>query len=167
MINDSRFYKICLLTSYVKNKKFRRSKQGSEINGYSSFRLFWPLISGIFCVPIFSVSACCHFPVFRLFCSLAKVSQICLILVNGRWKLQDGSKEQRTSHSQRFLILFLFFWMVPTRGRCRFLAPPSLTSKIITRKTYVKELLQISDVIIDLPYTQQKKKLETLTDKVT
>jgi len=43
----------------------------------------------------------------------------------------------------------------------------SLTSKIITRKTYVKELLQISDVIIYVPYTQQKKKLETLTDKVT
>ena len=33
-------------------------------------------------------------------------------------------------------------------------------------KTYVKELLQINDIII-LPHTQQKKKLETLTDKVT
>ena len=41
--------------------------------------------------------------------------------VNGRWKLQVGSKEQQTSHSQRFLILFLlFFWikMVHARGRC-------------------------------------------------
>ena len=42
----------------------------------------------------------------------------------------------------------------------------SVTSKIIIRKTYVKELLQINDVII-LPHTHQKKKLETLTDKVT
>ena len=39
--------------------------------------------------------------------------------VNCQWKLQVGSKEQQTSHSQRFLILFLlFFWMVHTRGRC-------------------------------------------------
>ena len=40
--------------------------------------------------------------------------------VNGQWwKLQVGSKEQQTSHSQRFLILFiLFFWMVHMRGRC-------------------------------------------------
>ena len=42
----------------------------------------------------------------------------------------------------------------------------SVTPQIIIRKTYVKELL-INDVII-LPHTQQKKKLETLTDdKVT
>ena len=33
-------------------------------------------------------------------------------------------------------------------------------------KTYVKELLQINDIII-LPHPQLKKKLETLTDKVT
>ena len=38
-------------------------------------------------------------------------------------------------------------------------------SKIIC-KTYVKELLQINDIII-LPHTQQKKKPQTLTDKVT
>ena len=45
--------------------------------------------------------------------------------VNGRWwKLQVGSKEQQTSHSQRFLILFLrFFWMVHARGRCSSLSP--------------------------------------------
>ena len=45
--------------------------------------------------------------------------------VNGRWwKLQVGSKEQQTSHSQRFLILFLlFFWMVHTGGRCYSLSP--------------------------------------------
>ena len=44
--------------------------------------------------------------------------------VNGGWKLQVGSKEQQTSHSQRFLILFLlFFWMVHTRGRCSSLSP--------------------------------------------
>ena len=44
--------------------------------------------------------------------------------VNGRWKLQVGSKEQQMSHSQRFLILFLlFFWMVHTRGRCSSLSP--------------------------------------------
>ena len=50
------------------------------------------------------------------------------ISVNGRrWKLQVGSKEQQTSHSQRFLILFLlFFWMVHTGGRCSSLSP-SLT----------------------------------------
>ena len=38
--------------------------------------------------------------------------------VNGQWwKLQVGSKEQQTSHSQRFQILFLlFFWMVHTTG---------------------------------------------------
>ena len=40
------------------------------------------------------------------------------IYINGRWKLQIGSKEQQTSHSHRFLILFLlFFWMVHTTGR--------------------------------------------------
>ena len=44
--------------------------------------------------------------------------------VNGRWNLQVGSKEQQTSHSQRFLILFLlFFWMVHARGRCSSLSP--------------------------------------------
>ena len=33
-----------------------------------------------------------------------------IYIVNGRWrKLQAGSKEQQTSHSQRFLILFLLF----------------------------------------------------------
>ena len=33
-----------------------------------------------------------------------------IYIVNGRWrKLQVGSKEQQTSHSQRFLILFLLF----------------------------------------------------------
>ena len=36
----------------------------------------------------------------------------------GQRKLQVGSKEQQTNHSQRFLILFLlFFWMVHARGR--------------------------------------------------
>ena len=44
------------------------------------------------------------------------------IEVDGRWwKLQVGSKEQQTSHSQRFLIFisfFFFLWMVYTRGRC-------------------------------------------------
>ena len=51
---------------------------------------------------------------------------VCIYMyVNGRWwKLQVGSKEQQTSHSQRFLILFLrFFWMVHARGRCSSLSP--------------------------------------------
>ena len=44
--------------------------------------------------------------------------------VNGRWKLQVGSKEQQLSHRQRFLILFLlFFWMVHTRDYCYSLSP--------------------------------------------
>ena len=29
--------------------------------------------------------------------------------VDGWWKLEVGSKEQQTSHSQRFLILFFIF----------------------------------------------------------
>ena len=38
--------------------------------------------------------------------------------------MQVGSKEQQTSHSQRFLILFLrFFWMVHARGHCSSLSP--------------------------------------------
>ena len=53
--------------------------------------------------------------------------------------------------------------VIPSRLLSRCLL---VTSKIIIRKTYVKELLQINDIII-LPHTQQKKKLETLTDKVT
>ena len=39
--------------------------------------------------------------------------------VNGRWRLQVKSKEQQTSHSQRFLILFLLFClMVHAGGHC-------------------------------------------------
>ena len=60
--------------------------------------------------------------------------------------------------------------MVHARGRCcslRLSLALSLSDvQIMIRKTYVKELLQTNDVKI-LPYTQQKKKLETLTDKVT
>ena len=38
--------------------------------------------------------------------------------VNGRWKLRVGSKEQQTSHSQRFLILFLLlFWMKKKKNK--------------------------------------------------
>ena len=61
--------------------------------------------------------------------------------VNGRWwQLQVGSKEQQTSHTQRFLILFLlFFWMVHTRGLCYSLSPSlALTYKwrlIVTCKS--------------------------------
>ena len=54
---------------------------------------------------------------------------------------------------------------IPSRFLSRCLL---VTSKIIIRKTYVKELFKINDVIINLPNTQEKKKLEvTPTDKVT
>ena len=50
---------------------------------------------------------------------LALKNIINYISVNGRWKYQVGSKEQQTSHIQRFLVLFLlFFLMVHARGRC-------------------------------------------------
>ena len=52
--------------------------------------------------------------------SIWQMKEIDNYSVNGLWwKLQVGSKEQQTSHSQRFLILFLlFFWMVYTIGHC-------------------------------------------------
>ena len=46
-------------------------------------------------------------------CYLASLLPILLAApdVNGRWwKLQAGSKEQQTNHSQRFLLYFFFFF---------------------------------------------------------
>ena len=66
--------------------------------------------------------------------------------VNGRWKQQVKSRQQQTSHSQRFLILFFSFDgtcqrpLVLPLALSRALSPRLLvTSKITTRKTYVKD----------------------------
>ena len=68
--------------------------------------------------------------------------------VKGRWKYQAGSREQQTSHSQLFLFYcFVLFLMMVICERplvlplalSRNLTPRlSMTSKITTRKSYVK-----------------------------
>ena len=76
--------------------------------------------------------------------------------INGQLKLQVGSKEQQTSHNQRFLIISSFLFDVtcerPLLFPLAFSRALSVMPQIIIRKTYVKELL-INDVII-LPHTQ-------------
>ena len=82
-----------------------------------------------------------------------------------------GRKQATTNEPQPEFpqFLFHFFQMVCTRGSwCHFSLFLAIslrlfvTTKIITRKTYVKELLQSNDV-----HTQKNKKLMTLTGKVT
>jgi len=64
-----------------------------------------------------------------------------------------------------FLLFFLDgFYERPLVSPLALSPRLSVKSKIITRKTYVKELLQLNDVVI-LPHTRKKKKLVTLTDK--
>ena len=85
----------------------------------------------------------------------------------------DGSSWLEVRNNKRATAFLLFFLMVHARGHwyCLSLSLTVshcliVTSKIIIRKTYIKELLQIIDVII-FPHTQKKKMLETLTDRAT
>ena len=76
--------------------------------------------------------------------------------VNGRWKLQVGSKEQQMSHSQKFLILFLlFFWMflclcccMPGQG------PSSRNHQDQDQGWYIREVVVIPSRILSRCPTQ-------------
>ena len=91
--------------------------------------------------------------------------------VSGSSRLEASNNKWATARGSWFYFFFSFdgTYERPLEMPLAFSCALSVTSKIIIRKTYIKELLQINDIII-LPHTQQTKKArdtDWLTDKVT